>query len=238
MDGEKLWVSCYDVVPRGSPPHGRGKAAGASVGRLAVGITPAWAGKSLSDSGSCCVSGDHPRMGGEKARDAPQRGQRKGSPPHGRGKEIPNHKKSETAGITPAWAGKSLPNTRGLRALRDHPRMGGEKRDKPCFVQGLHGSPPHGRGKAHPSGSSMACWWITPAWAGKRLQDCPAQSFAWDHPRMGGEKMEGVGKSILKQGSPPHGRGKGDTDCTTHHALRITPAWAGKRLVRISFGQL
>ena len=40
--------------------------------------------------------------------------------------------------------------------------------------------------------------------------------------------MEGVGKSILKQGSPPHGRGKGCFVALGLAADGITPAWAGK----------
>ena len=50
----------------GSPPRMRGKAAGASVGRLAVGITPAYAGKRLPKSGKERGSEDHPRVCGEK----------------------------------------------------------------------------------------------------------------------------------------------------------------------------
>ena len=45
VGGEKCRGAPAATLPPGSPPRGRGKAAGASVGRLAVGITPAWAGK-------------------------------------------------------------------------------------------------------------------------------------------------------------------------------------------------
>ena len=46
MGGEKRRVGCYDVVTRGSPPHGRGKDARRSVPPSPPRITPAWAGKS------------------------------------------------------------------------------------------------------------------------------------------------------------------------------------------------
>ena len=46
-------------------------------------------------------------MGGEK-RMPPRMGfWLRGSPPHGRGKEVKTTKDSQTDGITPAWAGKS-----------------------------------------------------------------------------------------------------------------------------------
>ena len=86
VGGEKLWVSCYDVVARGSPPRWRGKVVGADsllreTGITPAGrgkelvptrvfgfkrITPAWAGKSFAVSGSARCARDHPRVGGEK----------------------------------------------------------------------------------------------------------------------------------------------------------------------------
>ena len=50
-----------------------------------------------------------------------------GSPPHGRGKEIWNEFFRDQNGITPAWAGKSFNVAFFCVALKDHPRMGGEK---------------------------------------------------------------------------------------------------------------
>ena len=86
MGGEKPPTDSAPPPGAGSPPHGRGKAAGAPVGRLAVGITPAWAGK--SQLLPCCGlwSLDHPRMGGEKWALSPRHWVILGSPPHGRGK--------------------------------------------------------------------------------------------------------------------------------------------------------
>ena len=50
---------------------------------------------------------------------------------------------------------------------------------------------------------------------------------------MGGEKKQLYQQPGLKQGSPPHGRGKGPerTVVLAHHG--ITPAWAGKSQVCI-----
>ena len=50
----------------GSPPRMRGKAIGPCAGRVAVGITPAHAGKSESAPLVSMVCRDHPRVCGEK----------------------------------------------------------------------------------------------------------------------------------------------------------------------------
>ena len=69
-------------------------------------ITPAYAGKSGSLLFSVSVSGDHPRLCGEK--DAVQSGDpaRLGSPPPMRGKGIMQQPKTTDNRITPAYAGK------------------------------------------------------------------------------------------------------------------------------------
>ena len=64
----------------------RGKAVNAYVTFLHVGITPAYAGKSLKRSGDLSKLWDHPRLCGEKG--------------------IPVFTDSICTGITPAYAGK------------------------------------------------------------------------------------------------------------------------------------
>ena len=107
MGGEKPPTDSAPPPGAGSPPHGRGKAAGAPVGRLAVGITPAWAGKrSTPPHGGWCRH-NHPRMGGEKMPFALVTAPESGSPPHGRGKVNTVTNSVPSVRITPAWAGKS-----------------------------------------------------------------------------------------------------------------------------------
>ena len=107
MGGEKCKPAQRTAPHQGSPPHGRGKAAGAPVGRLAVGITPAWAGKrSTPPHGGWCRH-NHPRMGGEKMPFALVTAPESGSPPHGRGKVNTVTNSVPSVRITPAWAGKS-----------------------------------------------------------------------------------------------------------------------------------
>ena len=69
---------------------------------------------------------------------------------------------------------------------------------------------------------------ITPAHAGKRLfaMDDPIQQK--DHPRTCGEKNSREAQELEIQGSPPHMRGKEESDGIMEDLLRITPAHAGK----------
>ena len=133
-------------------------------------------------------------------------------------------------GITPAWAGKSSRGWRIHPPVRDHPRVGGEKRRLSECAQWAEGSPPRGRGK----GGLALCWppppRITPAWAGKSTAVDVLTTAIKDHPRVGGEKGSSRRKSGSSRGSPPRGRGKALDDDTRSRTRGITPAWAGKSL--------
>ena len=65
--GEKNHLRTAETDIGGSPPHTRGKAAGAAVGAAASGITPAHAGKSKRGRNRSRTGQDHPRTRGEKA---------------------------------------------------------------------------------------------------------------------------------------------------------------------------
>ena len=69
MGGEKPLRFGTLTRNRGSPPHGRGKGAVIVTTQGVIGITPAWAGKSLSVTAVPPADEDHPRMGGEKSLD-------------------------------------------------------------------------------------------------------------------------------------------------------------------------
>ena len=53
-----------------------------------------------------------------------------------------------------------------------------------------------------------------------------------DHPRIGGEKAAAAVSTRFAAGSPPHGRGKGEEKQAGDKWEGITPAWAGKSLLR------
>ena len=116
----------------------------------------------------------------------------------------------------------------------DHPRVGGEKSVCTSLFMGWMGSPPRGRGKVPSICKNMERVGITPAWAGKSW---PWQRAAWrtrDHPRVGGEKNTKQKSGDKDTGSPPRGRGKGLDALEVAGFIGITPAWAGKRAIRLS----
>ena len=127
MGGEKINVLAISALPSGSPPRGRGKALLTECRHVAVGITPAWAGKRKRISVNRNRTEDHPRVGGEKPLIVTGLPSKPGSPPRGRGKGFGAVILHCGIGITPAWAGKSTAY-RGLKSSKkDHPRVGGEK---------------------------------------------------------------------------------------------------------------
>ena len=96
------------------------------------------------------------------------------------------------------------------------------------MVRPVCGSPPRGRGKVAGAACRDLLGGITPAWAGKRRCTAACNRLCWDHPRVGGEKIDSLPHRALYLGSPPRGRGK---DLVRFYPLcfpGITPAWAGK----------
>ena len=117
----------------------------------------------------------------------------------------------------------------GIAFGRDHPRVCGEKRAVPLATPVRVGSPPRMRGKVVALAMPKKSHWITPAYAGKSNLLPHTRCRSWNHPRICGEKTEGLILSTVYTGSPPHMRGKGAGDICVHCGLGITPAYAGKR---------
>ena len=109
--------------------------------------------------------------------------------------------------------------------------MGGEKQAEKGGRPVAGGSPPRGRGKDCRLCQLDPVGGITPAWAGKRTAETAGEAASQDHPRVGGEKLTAYGFCQLVPGSPPRGRGKVDAGMPILAPVRITPAWAGKRLL-------
>ena len=70
---------------------------------------------------------------------------------------------------------------------------------------------------------------ITPAYAGKSFHPVQVLRPFRDHPRVCGEKCHFLDCQRGLDGSPPRMRGKGVEPCNQRVAVRITPAYAGKR---------
>ena len=151
-----------------------------------------------------------------------------GSPPRVRGKVRHPQYTTSRGGITPACAGKSLSTRWTSLPYRDHPRVCGEKSYTVAFVILYAGSPPRVRGKVMAFSSSDSAFRITPACAGKRIQN-EAEPRKWtDHPRVCGEKMFSISGDVKYPGSPPRVRGKARVETAGKPAPGITPACAGK----------
>ena len=166
--GEKFPSKLLSVVILGSPPRMRGKGIQQSDSRVAVGITPAYAGKREGRAISCASFWDHPRVCGEKGTGLTNVTSPMGSPPRMRGKGLVVRAALPARRITPAYAGKSRAVIGGGHALQDHPRVCGEKTLAGLLHITAEGSPPRMRGKASRMWSSTALYRITPAYAGKR----------------------------------------------------------------------
>ena len=135
------------------------------------GITPAYAGKTLIPSTKLFASINHPRVCGENPLFCGQYRLKSGSPPRMRGKRSEIMVIEPCYRITPAYAGKTQ-NTNVRCALYvDHPRGCGE--NEPVFPSGdpAPGSPPRMRGKPLETGLFSVLSGITPAYAGKTLQN-------------------------------------------------------------------
>ena len=72
---------------------------------------------------------------------------------------------------------------------------------------------------------------ITPAYAGKSDFHDAHLRFFEDHPRLCGEKVQGVWQCLSIKGSPPPMRGKAKLAVESSACCRITPAYAGKSLL-------
>ena len=229
--GEKNIPLAGNAPLVGSPPRMRGKVCHAPHAGLKVGITPAYAGKSIFIICGSITSKDHPRVCGEKTYYQDSVYTTPGSPPRMRGKVPGVCKNLERVGITPAYAGKSCQFWDCQKGGEDHPRVCGEKFWATLINQPVRGSPPRMRGKASANPRTVAGSRITPAYAGKSdvVHTCLLQ--ARDHPRVCGEKKRQWRAQVNGMGSPPRMRGKVAFLDFVHVHAGITPAYAGKRQV-------
>ena len=115
-----------------------------------------------------------------------------------------------------------------FHALRDHPRVCGEKARTLIVQDEPQGSPPRMRGKVNRNNERHFLQRITPAYAGKRERNEFSGIERWDHPRVCGEKRLGRAAGIRAPGSPPRMRGKVNAAGLVKNFHGITPAYAGK----------
>ena len=131
--------------------------------------------------------------------------------------------------ITPAYAGKRICVGSFVHRMQDHPRLCGEKDLETYIAYFNWGSPPPMRGKVLDGAGNTAASRITPAYAGKSIENELFAGNEQDRPRLCGEKIMFFLPFSFEQGSPPPMRGKGCAFGNSRYRLRITPAYAGKR---------
>ena len=131
----------------GSPPPMRGKELRFGLRFRLRRITPAYAGKRVSNGRRAARKRDHPRLCGEKFKNRGSINHTQGSPPPMRGKEFGKLLDNPVDGITPAYAGKSQHDGHRKNQRRDHPRLCGEKSACWWIKNSSRGSPPPMRGK-------------------------------------------------------------------------------------------
>ena len=112
--GEKFKPFCLRQLCQGSPPRMRGKGVQPRDKRVAMGITPAYAGKSRSSARPHHSHRDHPRACGEKTEYRALVTAHQGSPPRVRGKVCDLTIIRVHHGITPAYAGKRLKRSHSI----------------------------------------------------------------------------------------------------------------------------
>lgn len=165
-----------------SPPRARGRAVQEPLSRVAIGITPACAGKRCTNIKDEWKPRNHPRVRGEEWTSVSASLFCIESPPHARGRGFRVDRRGRLIGITPACAGKRLPRSSRSCWQRNHPRVRGEERWD--FVV-----------KTPDTG-------ITPACAGKRMPSHPWGRHGGNHPRMSGEESN---ENVASEGitTPP-----------------------------------
>ena len=134
--GERRWFWLYLWFCLGSPPRMRGKVNKKDHPGIAIGITPAHAGKGVLVAVWAVEHGDHPRACGERISNSSFNPPKMGSPPRMRGKDWLGRMPNPTTRITPAHAGKGSPRRCNNLGKRDHPRACGERLvSQPCVAR-------------------------------------------------------------------------------------------------------
>ena len=152
-----------------------------------IGIIPAYAGNTQSNTMRGASVWDHPRVCGEHGDNNEESIEDLGSSPRMRGTPYRQPVLAHGAGIIPAYAGNTVRACSLRLVMWDHPRVCGEHpRDTAPRVQ-TRGSSPRMRGTLRPQGRDAACPGIIPAYAGNTSPVPQSNSSAsGSSPRMRG----------------------------------------------------
>ena len=130
------------MTNKGSPPLTRELLMLACYCHACMGITPAYAGTTLTADGSERLERDHPRLRGNYLPPALRRFLILGSPPLTRELRYLDLVLVLVSGITPAYAGTTAIQSGSGGYGQDHPRLRGNYAVGHFFKREISGSPP------------------------------------------------------------------------------------------------
>ena len=166
LRGDHIMNFCKCFRYKGSPPLTRGPPCKVSTDCLVAGITPAYAGTTISMQESNGFSRDHPRLRGDHCLFTSVSLAPLGSPPLTRGPRLVAVTAVSISRITPAYAGTTDWGVRLRRSFTDHPRLRGDHSGPHRGQRGQLGSPPLTRGPLIFYFHVLQYVGITPAYAG------------------------------------------------------------------------
>ena len=216
------------VIAGGSSPRWRGKPRRTSGCRPLGRLIPALAGKTARSPCAPAPHQAHPRAGGENEAGDEKGSTFDGSSPRWRGKRAHREVCCGAEGLIPALAGKTPSFIAPARAMRAHPRAGGENMVQAWRFQRSVGSSPRWRGKRGPALDARVCRRLIPALAGKTLGRRRTMSRRTAHPRAGGENPSPASAGAVQVGSSPRWRGKRAARQPRDAVRGLIPALAGK----------
>ena len=110
---------------------------------------------------------------------------------------------------------------------RDHPRIRGEHKETPMYIEIDYGSSPHTRGAPDARLLDLPHDGIIPAYAGSTRRRVEVPEYRSDHPRIRGEHWGSTTGSWSSRGSSPHTRGAPVRKGKRSGPVGIIPAYAG-----------
>ena len=156
-----------------------------------------------------------------------------GSSPRARGTAIVMSLTSSQTGIIPACAGNRSRHACTKAIRRDHPRVRGEQTSRPTMDTCGAGSSPRARGTGVHGSVEHREAGIIPACAGNRRRGWRPTTDSRDHPRMRGEQLSVMSRSVKLLGSSPHARGTDGLVMFCVLPSGIIPACAGNSIERL-----
>ena len=144
--GNASAVSGQDCGPVGPSPHARGTLTNQLREDLTRRFIPACAGNAKRNSMRSGASAVHPRMRGERLPPPLPTGCPAGSSPHTRGTPDADRMDAAARRFIPACAGNARNRGNNWHRWPVHPRMRGERGERPAASMCSGGSSPHARG--------------------------------------------------------------------------------------------